>query len=436
MRLIAISLVLLALSDALLAAEAAPSTDTAPAAEPTSMALEPDQYLVLPRVGDYARFALHADPIEGMLARGEWSEPEAGEVVTNAVGVQAEWALASDKFDPSLVGGYAYATFESPSEQTMLLSAPGVAAVWLNGEWIVGDPYSTGWFQPPVLISEGRNELLLHLARPDARVRFLPATTPLELLTQRAVLPNLVRGEVMEAYGSIPLRYSGDTPLTDHEVVAELEGHEPVVTALPRIAPRSHDFASFRIPYASDAEVGPLKLKVSLCPKAAERPDAEEEPSDQEESTADNTEALVSVEVTLDVVGPHDARVWTHVSQIDDTVQPYAVVPAHASDEDDEEGSRPPGVLLALHDAGKDYRSLLDHIPQSEGLCVIAPYGRGAYGFDWEGWSAQDAIEALDDFRSRVPTDPDRVSVVGKQIITTHPIDLPISPEIHFLFLF
>ena len=372
------------------------STDTLAqeelAVEETSRAIEPTEYLILPRVGDYSRRALHIDPIEGAIARGDWSAPVSGEPVTSVEGRSLLWRSEKISGAPAaslLAGGYAFTTFESPREQTMLLSAPGTAAVCLNGQWIAGDPYSVGWFRPAVVVKEGKNELLIHLARADARAKLLPVTHELSLFSEQATLPDFVAGDSQQLVGSIPLLNASDNEMVDHEIVVELEGMEPVITTLPRLVSRSYDRAKFLLPVVKDHQAGDkLEATLSIRP-------------------VDSKEPKATCQLNLQVVGPADLQIHTFTSAIDDTVQPYAVLPAQKPGASN-------GVLLLLHDAGQEPKKLLRGIKPQESLSIVAPYGRGLYGFDWEDWSADDAMEALRDFLADHPYDPQKISVAGR----------------------
>jgi poly(3-hydroxybutyrate) depolymerase len=44
---------------------------------------------------------------------------------------------------------------------------------------------------------------------------------------------------------------------------------------------------------------------------------------------------------------------------------------------------------------------------------IVAPTNRRPYGFDWEDWGRLDALEAMEDFTRRYPSDPERVYLTG-----------------------
>ena len=367
--------------------------------------IEPADYLLLPRVGNYRRAALHTDPVEAAVASREWSAPNPGDEVLSTSGQARAWFSPSDSDEaskPPLRGGYAYARFESPAQAIMLLDAPGVAAACLNGDWIAGDPYSLGWFRPPVEIKQGENWVLLHLADPKARVRFVAPKSPVSLLTEQATLPDLIEGDPTPIALSVPIVNASTEPLESCRVRLRLADNEPITIPLRRIDPLLITPITLQSPPPEDSKRGePALLTIEIL---GEQANGDQEP-----------EVLAEAQLELNSVANNDPHRRTFISQIDRSVQAYEVRPAVGA----ESTISQPGALLALHDAGESAARCADAYGQLSGLHVIAPGGRGLWGFDWEDWSARDAIEALDDFQSRANTtgptfDPRRVTVTGR----------------------
>ncbi|MEM1304591.1 MAG: hypothetical protein AAGG46_06825, partial [Planctomycetota bacterium] len=50
------------------------------------------QYLVLPKVGEYTKAPLHRDPIDALVAAGEWRAPKTGGTIEAADGSMAAWS--------------------------------------------------------------------------------------------------------------------------------------------------------------------------------------------------------------------------------------------------------------------------------------------------------------------------------------------------------
>ncbi|MGL4513394.1 MAG: alpha/beta hydrolase-fold protein [Lacipirellulaceae bacterium] len=411
------------------AADPEPAAPVAPAAElaletgaPNPVqAIAPGDWLVLPRVGDYSRAVLHADPVEGALARGEWQPPVSGQALAGAA-----WrADARDKpRDADLAGGYAYTSIETPREGVWLVEAPGVAAVWIGdpdqggarGEWVVGDAYATGWFRAPIALGRGRHAVVAHLARPDGAVRFVPPAAPVALVTSEATLADAVVGSGDESLlGAIHVTNATAEDLVGLEVVAEVEGAERIVSVAPRVAALTVARLPFRYAVPKDAAPGTVELRVTL--RAVDSSDA------------GKAKPLDDAALTLRVVAATSARTATHQSAIDGSVQPYTVVPTRSTAAGDPAEGAPLHVVLALHDAAESHADCAAEIGPLKGATVVAPGGRGRWGFDWEDWSARDAIEALDDYERRSASASGRAAVVGRgmgghgalRLATLHP---------------
>lgn len=372
----------------------------------------PTPRVVLPRVGDYRRAALHIDPIEAAVARGDWPTPEAGDLVLAANGAEVAWREASDSPAADLAGGYAYAEFESDAAGVMLLEARGAAAVWLNGEWLPGDPYGVGWFRPPVEVVTGTNRMLVHRARPDARPRLVRPTTNFAWLTNAATLPDLVAQG--EASPSEPIALS--IPFVNATT-------EPLVGARLRIA--WSDGEPTEIPLRSIESLLITPITIKVAPPAAAREAGEalmlrvevlaetKESSGEKPSKQQVVDPIAVVELKLSVVERRATRTATFISKIDGSVQPYGVMPPV------EASRQAAGVVVALHDTGETPAECLARYTPREGTYLLAPGCRGRWAFDGEDWSREDALEALADFEQRQekreePIDAERVSLLGQ----------------------
>lgn len=358
--------------------------------------IRPEPKAALPRVGDYHRAALHVDPVEAAVARGDWHAPTVGGQVTAAAGDRVAWQAGDAERDRAFAGGYAYAEFSSPAAGVMLLEAPGAAAVCLNGEWVPGDPYGYGWFRLPVEVVEGENWMLTHLASPAAAPRLVRPAAPLSFVAEAATLPDIVAGRPEELAISVPLLNASRQKLAGCRLRVRWGDDEPVVTPLRSI----ESLLLTPITVKLAAPSGELKAGATTTVRIEVLPaDADDQP-------------LAAVELTLRVVSPVDPRTDTFVSDVDGSVQPYGVLPAadNAADR---------GVVVSLHDAGESHAERLGKHTPAASADIIVPAGRGRWAFDWEDWSRTDALEALDDFVRRqkqrgAKVDERRVSVVGE----------------------
>ena len=377
-----------------------PGNDVAEAvAVPLPEKITPADWWVLPRVGDYRRASLHIDPVEVAIARGDWTSPESGDEVRRAAGGAAVWRSGASDRGSDLVGGYAYAEFESPAAGVMLLDAAGCAAVCVNGTWLPGDPYGVGWFRLPVVVDQGSNWVLAHLARPSATPTLLRPDGDVEWLPASATLPDLVVADSDDVksgpqWASIVLSNAGEEALEGAKLRIAWGDDKPVVRDLRRIESRLVTPISMRLPSPpKDLAVGDTpKLRVEIL-------------------GSESADVLATCELAARAVAADEERVATHRSRVDGSVQPYAVRPATGSGE--------AGLIVLLHDAGQTAAECLAGVPAVADTHLIAPGGRGAWGFDWEDWSRLDALETLDDFSRRAkraarPVDRDRVAVCGR----------------------
>src|SRR6476646_412241 len=185
---------------ALAAAAAVADVPNSPAAEPPAIII-PNEYVVLPAIGQYGRLLLQRDAIEAELVTGTWKEPTPGATLKTAAGKLSMWNSVKANDDGTLDtqkirGGYAFATFDSPTERVMLLEAAGHAMVYLNGEPHTGDPYSVDWLRLPVLIKKGKNTLLFHLSGDKLKARLAaPPAKPVFIDTIDHTLPTLIAGD-------------------------------------------------------------------------------------------------------------------------------------------------------------------------------------------------------------------------------------------------
>ncbi|TWT46737.1 alpha/beta hydrolase-fold protein [Botrimarina hoheduenensis] len=344
--------------------------------------LEPSEWLVLPRVGDYRRQPLHADPVESAWIKGEDWPPHAGTTLPSADGRAVKWraATADDTGATELIGGYAYAEFECAAPGIYLLDARGVAAVLLNDQWVVGDPYRTDRFRPPVPLLAGKNRVLLHLAEGGARVRFELAPTSVFWRASSAMLPDGVAGEERSLVGSLLLVNPLAKPLDSLSIAVAIEGSAsaPQVEALPSIGPLAVYPVGLAWKSLGELAPGEHRLRVTL--------------SDGE------GESLAETTLPWRVIEQGAVQTASFVSRQDATPQPYVIAPPR----DKPLADPTTGIVLLLHDAGQSPAEAVAELGALAGWAIVAPSGRGPYGFDWQAWSEADALEALDDCLLRI----------------------------------
>jgi pimeloyl-ACP methyl ester carboxylesterase len=385
--------------------EAAPQTDVSESVdEPSPLpTIELHDFLVLPAVGHYGRLPVHRDAVEAQLVAGEWSTPRAGDAVSVPGGQAKTWRAATAEEGVletrTIRGGYAFTKFHSPVERVMLLDAAGHAAVYVNGELRTGDPYSLGWLRLPVLVREGENTLLFHVADDRLAARLTAPPGDVFFMGEDRTLPTLVRGEVETAWGAVPIVNASRDWLRNARIECGPAASEELEsTPVPSVAPLSVAKIPFQMPAASGDTENRVDFQVRL------KRDSDDE-------------SLAETEIALKVAGPSEVHVRTFRSQIDGSLQPYAVRPASApSPADGTEAHDLPGIVVTLHGADVDCETQAARYSAKSWAHVVAPQGRGKYGFDWEDWGRIDFLEALADARQRYPSNPRRTYLTGQSM--------------------
>jgi len=113
--------------------------------------------------------------------------------------------------------------------------------------------------------------------------------------------------------------------------------------------------------------------------------------------------------VNLRVRRPDQTYMRTFLSEIDGSVQYYAVNPASSSQNPEMQ----PALFLSLHGAGVEARGQADSYYPKKWGHIVCPTNRRPYGFDWEEWGRWDALEVLALTKARYRPDPGRVYLTG-----------------------
>jgi predicted esterase len=369
---------------------------------PLGDTIVPQEYLVLPAVGQYGRSPLHRDAVEAQLVTGQWKMPTAGDSV-EWNGKKEVWSATkaddAGQIDTRLArGGWAVTTFESSADRIMLLEAAGHAAVYINGEPRTGDPYHVGWLKLPVRVQAGNNTLLFHLAGDTLSARLDQPTTGVVFLEEDRTIPTLVQGETEPVWAAVPIVNATSNWLENLTLQCRRDAGEWLATPVAPIPPLSVRKASLILMIAEGASE-PVRYRIRLVQQSET---ADKPPN----SAADGV--LVESSIKLPVVSQGGAHVRTFRSGIDGSVQSYAVRPASGPSDD-----TLPGIVLALHSAGESCDDYVAKFAAKPWAHIVAPQGRRPYGFDWEGWSRADAMEALADARERYANDPRRTYITG-----------------------
>jgi dienelactone hydrolase len=374
------------------------ATPPAPAAAPGKLG-PPDvvlnDCLVIPPVGAHGRAPLHVDLIEAALVAGRWKAPRAGDTVTLPGGEVRTWAKARAGKDgavshPALRGGYLYWRVRADSERVVLLEASGHLHATVNCAPRAGDPYGNGIVRLPVLLRKGDNDLLFHVARGRLAARLTTPPAPVLLDTRDLTLPDLLEGHKEPPWAALVLVNASTAPLKPGSLRASQGDAEPLRTPVPAIPPLSVRKVGFRVPPTTAKAGASVTVRVRLEAAGAARRPAE-------------------ATLTLGVRSPTQSHKRTFLSDVDGSVQYYAVQPAHPAAGQ----KRPPGIVLTLHGAGVEAVGQVNCYSPKTFAHVVAPTNRRPFGFDWEDWGRLDALEVLADARKRLGADPPRTYLTG-----------------------
>lgn len=343
-----------------------------------------------------ARADLHADTVEALIATGGWAAPQAGDLLTAPDGKERTWAaVTADEEDTFNIGSaYLFATVECDAPRAMVIGVAGASAVYVNGEPRVGDVYSTGWTQLPILLRAGVNEFLFRCGRGTLRTSMRPATGVCEFNTSEAVVPDFVVGVGGRAWASVlVLNTTGETMsnLVVHASRA-IDGALATITTVDRIPPFSMRKVGFVIDGGAPHETGEHDYALDLYRR-------------------DDTglTRLAQATIKTRVRATDQVRWVTFISDIDGSVQHYAVRPAVPLSDNDP----PPALILSLHGAAVKAAGNARAYGPSSWRHIVAPTNRRPFGFDWEDWGRVDAMEALAHAEATLVHDPSRIYLSG-----------------------
>jgi dienelactone hydrolase len=366
-------------------------------AEEAPKEIFPQEALVLPSVGRYGRGTGTVDPVEALMVAGKWAAPMAGETVTLPDGKPAAWQSAKVGADGLLernavAGRYAYLPIPSDAERVMILEVSGHLLAYFNGEPRAADPYGYGYVHLPVALRKGTNDLLV-LGSPRAggvRARLVAPKAAAQLDLADVTQPDLIAGEATNTHAALPVLNATAGLLDGLMIEATVAGSQPVVTPLPPLPALSTRKAGFGIQGPAPEKDGECAVELRLLKKGQDKP-------------------LDTATLKLAVRKPGQSYKRTFVSDIDGSVQYYAVQPAHAP-----EGAKDaPALVLTLHGAAVEAIGQANAYGNKPWAHIVAPTNRRPYGFDWEDWGRLDAMEVLKIAKTSLNSDPPRTYLTG-----------------------
>ncbi len=283
-------------------------------------------------------------------------------------------------------GSYAVAGLESSQDQVLLLEAEGHRHLLVDGVPRVGDVYSQGFTLIPVRFTQGPHFLWFKAGRGALAARLTRPPAAVFLSDRDVTLPQILIGEIQNLWGAvIVIDASGETR-RDLRLIARVDDGPPVSTALPALHPLEVRKCAFAMaPASGDGASHALRLSL-------------------QEATVE----LHSLELSLEAASIDRHHRRTFVSEVDGSVQYYAVAPQIRNEE-----PSAPALILSLHGAGVEASGQAACYTLKDWAVLVAPTNRRPFGFDWEDWGRLDFLEVFELSAQRFRPDPLRIHLTG-----------------------
>jgi len=351
-------------------------------------------------IGSYGRSAVPSDLLTWQLATEALRTPREGVVLgKDDRGREQAWTRVQAGADGwiqsrALSGGYFYAAVNSERARTMILDASGYYVVRINGEPRGGEKYGNDWVRHPVSIKKGRNEFLFQGERGRLRARLFDPPAPVFFTDKDMTLPDLIVGEKAPVWVGLRLVNSTPAKLEGIKVEYALGGTKKEASVDMTIPPMMTRKLAILLDLGTPAIEGPVKISLRASARSGRK--ALETPAS---------------DLELKAVLPTAHQSRTFRSGIDGSVQYFGVAPWTGETLDKD--MTKPALFLTLHGAGVEaIGQARAYKPKNWGY-VVAATNRRPYGFDWEDWGRQDAIEVLEEASRLFGTDPSRTYLTG-----------------------
>jgi pimeloyl-ACP methyl ester carboxylesterase len=178
---------------------------------------------------------------------------------------------------------------------------------------------------------------------------------------------------------------NSEKELNGLKIKSNIAGKE-LTTNVPRILPMSTRKIIFRFDGSGTGDKGKYECTLSLL---------------------DKQKVVDEKKVLIEVVDPTDKYSSTFISNIDGSVQYYAVAPQlpHATN--------PSALFLSVHGAGVEAIGQAKAYQSKDWGTVVAATNRRPRGFNWEDWGRLDALEVLALAKEKFKPDPQQIYLTG-----------------------
>lgn len=346
-------------------------------------------------------------PIMNKIIKGEPVNAMEGESVTAPDGKKEVWKVEKPDSDNwfkgrYLAGAYAYFEVNSHSEQKAILESFGDDMVYVNGVPRQGNKYgykdtypkweaAFNYSEIPVTLRKGKNEFLFLCNRGRLKARLEYIEPGVLFNTLDATLPNFLVGKKVDDYAAVVVINATDNPLTGSVIKAESSAGIGGETSVPIIQPMSLRKIGFKLAGPAPSAVGTSEISLSLL-----------------SSGGTSAKKLASGSVEIETVQPTATHNVTFLSDVDSSVQYYAIVPPRGPQD-----GKPKALFLSLHGADVIATNQANsYYPKTWGYIVCPTNGR-PYGWDWESWGRLDALQVLHIAKTTLNIDPSRIYLTG-----------------------
>jgi pimeloyl-ACP methyl ester carboxylesterase len=313
-----------------------------------------------------ARTPIRIDPVEASLHDGTLDPSKWADVTTTA-----DKPFSGGQFN----SGYAYFEVNADEAKPMFLEAKGNSMVYVNNEPRVGDIYSWGYLSLPIQLKKGKNTFLFSVARGSFSGKLVDVAKPISFNPGDQTTPDIIKGEKEKLWVAFIIRNANEADADN--LTIEAGG---TTTKVGRVMGMSVRKVGFEVKPNADG-----KYTVNL---------------------KRGGKTVDTLPLTLRVRDKQTSHKRTFVSQIDGSIQYYAVQPSLR----DAPGQ---ALFLSLHGASVEGLGQAESYSQKSWGHVVSPTNRRPYGFNWEDIGRLDALEVLELAKKRYQTDPAQTYLTG-----------------------
>ena len=340
-----------------------------------------------------------ADPIEYMIVKGTWKEPEEGDNLDLDTSSTKWFQVSSDEKgwfqDQKLRGSYIYSKYISDEEKIMILEGHSYYNVFVNQQPRIGNVYGNKDFyeswEPnfnfsylPVKINKGENEFLFQVSYGRMKALLHEINSPVFFNTYDNTLPDLFSAQPYDEYGGIVIVNAQPKTLKNAKIKVTNSAGDEILTEVPSIIPLSVRKVRFNFKGIAPSS-GNVKLKLQLIV---------------------NNEITDEKVIEIKCVNRYDTYKQTFTSNIDGSIQYYAVKPSLTEGENQ-------ALFLSAHGARVEAFNQAASYHNKEWGNIVCPTNRRPYGFNWEDIGRIDALEVLNIAKNKFKPDENRIYLTG-----------------------